>query len=77
MQELDIQRALMPVSHPSTTLIPAFTNNVVDPASPSLNLRSYLAISRPGVDNLRMGKMSEVAIPILRERHSTLSGILI
>lgn len=74
LQELDIQRPLMPMTHASTSLPPAFTNNGVDPCVPSLNLRSYVALSRPGIGTLRMGKSNEIMTPVSREGLSVLSG---
>jgi hypothetical protein len=67
----------MPVSHVSTNLYSAFTNNVIDPCVPSLNLRTYVALSRPGVGNVRLGKSNEVVNPVSREGLSALSSILI
>lgn len=75
LQELDIQRPLMPMTHASTTLLPAFTNNGMDPCVPSLSLRSYVALSRPGIGGMRMGKPNEVMTPVSREGLSVLSGI--
>jgi hypothetical protein len=67
----------MPTAHPTTNLLSAFSNDAVDPCVPSLNLRSYVALSRPNVGNLRMEKSSEIISPISRERFSVMSGILI
>ncbi|CAF1034542.1 unnamed protein product [Rotaria sordida] len=74
LQEFDIQRALMPMSHVSTPLLSAFTNSGIDPCVPSLNLRSYVAVSRPGVGNARMRKPSEAITRISREDRYTISA---
>ena len=75
LQEIDIQRTLMPTSHASTTLLSAFSNDAVDPCVPSLNLRSYVALSRPNASNLRMEKSHEIISPLSREGFSVTSGI--
>ncbi len=77
LQELDIQRALLPVSHATTPLLSAFVSNGIDPCIPSLNLRSYVALSRSGMNNARMEKPNEIIRSVSRERLSALSGILI
>jgi hypothetical protein len=64
----------MPVSHSSTTLLSTFTNNSIDPCVPSLNLRSYVALSRPGIGSIRLGKPNEILNPVSRENISSLSG---
>ncbi|CAF1201089.1 unnamed protein product [Adineta ricciae] len=74
LQEYDIQRTLMPMSHVSTQLLSAYTNDSIDPCVPSLNLRSYLALSRPCVGNIRSGKANEVIHTVSREAHSSVSG---
>ncbi|CAF3709521.1 unnamed protein product [Adineta steineri] len=74
LQEYDIQRTMMPISHTSTPLLSAFANNSIDPCVPSLNLRSYLALQRPGVTNSRTGKTTEVAHTVSREGASSVSG---
>jgi hypothetical protein len=76
LQELDIQRILMPMSQASTPLLPVFTNDIVDPTVPSLNLRSYVALSRPGISNIRLGKAIDVIHPVSREGLSAVSGNL-
>ncbi|CAF3428219.1 unnamed protein product [Rotaria sp. Silwood1] len=75
LQECDVQRALMPMSHSSTPLLSAFTNDGIDPCVPSLNLRSYVALSRPGIGNPRVRKPSETITRISRDSLSTMSGI--
>ena len=65
----------MPMSNVSTPLLSAFTNNGIDPCVPSLNLRSYVALSRPGMSNVRMRKPSEAITRISREGRYTVSGI--
>ncbi len=77
LQELDIQRALMPVSHVASPLLSGFTNNGIDPCVPSLNLRSYVSLSRSGYGNILMAKPNDIIAPASRERLSVLSGILI
>ncbi|CAF4044319.1 unnamed protein product, partial [Adineta steineri] len=74
LQEYDIQRTMMPISHTSTPLLSAFANNSIDPCVPSLNLRSYLALQRPGVTNSRTGKTTEVAHTVSREGASSVLG---
>ncbi|CAF4385732.1 unnamed protein product [Rotaria sp. Silwood2] len=74
LQEFDIQRALMPMTHASTSLLSAFTNNGIDPCVPSLNLRSYVALSRPGIGNARTRKPSETLTRISREGLFTVSA---
>jgi hypothetical protein len=66
---------LMPMSHATTPLLSAFNNNVIDPFVPSVNLRSYVALSRPGI--IRMEKPNETIRPGSREGPTALSGILI
>jgi hypothetical protein len=75
LQELDIQRALMPVSHVTSPLLSGFKNNGIDPCVPSLNLRSYVSLSRPGFGNILMAKPNDIIAPASRERLSVLSGI--
>ncbi|CAF3083058.1 unnamed protein product [Rotaria socialis] len=74
LQELDIQRSLMPMSHASTPLLSAFSKNGIDPCVPSLNLRSYVALTRPGIGNDRIRKPTETIVRVSRESVSTLSG---
>ncbi|CAF4805741.1 unnamed protein product, partial [Rotaria sp. Silwood1] len=74
LQECDVQRALMPMSHSSTPLLSAFTNDGIDPCVPSLNLRSYVALSRPGIGNPRVRKPSETITRISRDSLSTMSA---
>lgn len=74
MQEIDIQRALLPVSHTNTPLLAVFNNNGVDPCVPSLNLRSYVALSRPGVELWQTEKPNENVRSVSRERFSVYSG---
>lgn len=75
LQELDIQRALLPMSHSNTRLLSAFTHNAIDPCVPSLNLRSYVTLSRPGVSRIRIEKSNDIITPASREGLSALSGI--
>lgn len=65
------------MSHVSTPLLSAFTNSGIDPWVPSLNLRSYVAVHRPGIGNIGAGKSNETVSRISREGVSTVSGILI
>ncbi|CAF1676263.1 unnamed protein product [Rotaria magnacalcarata] len=74
LQELDIQRSLMPMSHASTPLLSAFTNKGIDPCVPSLNLRSYVALTRPGIGHDRIRKPTETIVRVSRESVSTLSA---
>ncbi len=67
----------MPMSHAATPLLSAFVNNGIDPCVPSLNLRSYVALSRPGISNVRMEKPNALIKPVSREGVSPLSGILL
>ncbi|CAF0725747.1 unnamed protein product [Rotaria sp. Silwood1] len=74
LQEFDIQRTLMPMSHASVPLSSANSNNGTDPSIPSVNLRSYVTLSRPGVGgNIRNGKTNETIHPVSRTDLSTLS----
>jgi hypothetical protein len=75
LQELEIQRTLMPISHTSTSLLSAFTNSTIEPYVPSMNLRSYVALSRPGIGNVRRGQSNDLITPISREGLSAISGI--
>jgi len=77
LQQFDIQRTLIPISHVSAPLLSAFANNSIDPGVPSLNLRSYAAFSRPGNGNVRMRKPNEIIHPVSRESFSTALGSLI
>jgi hypothetical protein len=76
LQQFDIQRTLIPISHVSAPLLSAFANNSIDPGVPSLNLRSYAAFSRPGNGNVRMRQPNEMIHPVSRESHSTALGSL-
>ncbi len=62
----------MPVSHASA---PLSTNNANDPTIPSSNLRSYVPLARPGMnENDRMAKSVDVTHPVSRAELSILSG---
>jgi len=75
LQEVDIQRTLMPISHTSVPLSSMNSNNGGDPSVPSSNLRSYIALSRPGMNgNTRNGKAHDAINPISRTELSVLSG---
>lgn len=74
LEELEIQRTLMPMSHTSTSLLSAFTNSAMEPYIPSMNLRSYVALSRPGIGNVRRGQSNDVMTPISREGLSAMTG---
>ncbi|CAF2135435.1 unnamed protein product [Rotaria magnacalcarata] len=74
LQEFDIQRTLMPMSHASVTLSSVNANNGIDPTVPSGNLRSYVTLSRPGVStNAREVKSVETGNPVSRADLSILS----
>ncbi len=74
LQEFDIQRTLMPMSHASVALS-TINNNPNDPTIPSSNLRSYVALSRPGANTTnRMPKSIDVTNPVSRQELSILSG---
>ncbi len=64
------------MSQATTPLLSAFANNRIDPCVPSLNLRSYVALSRPGISHVRMEKRNEIIKPVSREGVSALSGNL-
>ena len=66
---------LMPTSQASTTLLCALDSNGIDPGTPSLNLRSYVALSRPSAGNLGTRRSDEVINQIFREGLTPLSGI--
>lgn len=75
LQQVDIQRTLMPMSHASVPLSTVNSNNGNDPSIPSSNLRSYIALSRPAVNgNLRNIKSDDVTNPVSRIELSVLSG---
>jgi hypothetical protein len=75
LQEFDIQRTLMPMSHSSAPLSTVHSNSGVDPSIPAINLRSYVALSRPGIGgNIRNGKSNEVIHPVSRTDLSVLSS---
>jgi hypothetical protein len=75
LQEFDIQRTLMPMSHASMPLSAVNSNNGIDSSVPSVNLRSYVALSRPGISpNIRNGKAGDVLNTVSREDFSALSG---
>ncbi|CAF4038343.1 unnamed protein product [Rotaria sp. Silwood2] len=74
LQEFDIQRTLMPMSHASVPLASANTNNGTDPSVPSVNLRSYVTLSRPGIGGtVQNGKTNDTIHPVSRTDLSTLS----
>ncbi|CAM2723662.1 unnamed protein product [Rotaria socialis] len=74
LQEFDIQRTLMPMSHASATLSSVNANHGIDPTVPSVNLRSYVTLSRPGVStNARDIKSIETGNPVSRADLSILS----
>lgn len=75
LQEFDIQRTLMPMSHASVSLSTINTSNASDPTAPSSNLRSYVALPRPGMNgNNRAMKANDEANPMSRTELSVLSG---
>ncbi|CAF1176649.1 unnamed protein product [Rotaria sordida] len=74
LQEFDIQRTLMPMSHASVPLSSVNSNNGTDPSVPSVNLRSYVTLSRPGIGtNIRNEKTNDTIHPVSRTDLSTLS----
>lgn len=65
----------MPMSHASLSLSTINTSNASDPAVPSSNLRSYVALPRPGMNaNNRVIKSVDEANPMSRTELSVLSG---
>lgn len=75
LQEFDIQRTLLPVSHASVPLSTASTVNANDPSVPANNLRSYIALPRTGANgNNRIIKSIDENNPISRTELSVLSG---
>jgi hypothetical protein len=75
LQEVDIQRTLMPMSHTSVPLSSTNSNHGSDPSIPSSNLRSYVALSRPGITaNMRNIKAHDTINPVSRIELSVLSG---
>jgi hypothetical protein len=75
LQEFDIQRTLMPMSHSSAPLASINANNGIDPSVPSINLRSYVALSRPGMNgNARNGKANDIIHPVTRTDLSILTS---
>ena len=75
LQEVDIQRTLIPMAHASVTLPAVSTSGGNDPTVPSSNLRSYVALPRPGMNgNNRNVKSIDVTNPVSRIELSVLSG---
>jgi hypothetical protein len=75
LQEFDIRRTLMPMSHASVSLSTVNSNDGIDPSIPSSNLRSYVALSRPEVSgNNPNVKSTDVVNPVSRTELSVLSG---
>ena len=71
LQEIDIQRTLMPMSHTSVSLTDTSGNDLTIPSS---NLRSYVALSRPGVNGPNRNLKSIETNPASRAELSVLSG---
>ena len=75
LQELDIQRTLLPMSHSSVSISSANANNGADSSTPPINLRSYVPLSRSSVvGGVSNGKTNNAADPVSRTDYSTLSG---
>lgn len=75
LQEFDIQRTLLPVSHASVPLSTVNASNANDPSVPSSNLRSYIALPRTGANGTnRIVKSIDETNPISRTELSVLSG---
>lgn len=77
LQELDLQRTMMPMAHTNTNLLSAFSRNPVEPLIPSLNLRSYVTFSRPGASRTSTrNKSTEILVPAARDIRSGFSSML-
>ena len=65
----------MPMAHASVPLSTISSNSGIDPSVPSVNLRSYVTLSRPGVStNARDVKSTDTGNPVSRADLSILSG---
>lgn len=76
LEEFDIQRTLLPVSHASVPLSGAAgSSNDQESSVPSLNLRSYIPLTRPGVGGaIPLTKFTDESQTVSREGLSALSG---
>jgi hypothetical protein len=65
----------MPIAHASVQLSSTNSNNGIDSSIPSSNLRSYVALPRPGMSgNMRNIKSDDSINPVSRTELSILSG---
>jgi hypothetical protein len=77
LQELDIRRTLLPVSQTSACLLSVANNGAMNSCTPSFNLRSYVALPRSGLSNVRRAFDNVGITPASQDDRSVLSGIII